>query len=139
MAHRTLIDGAVYDFKGGKDLIDGTTYKQKKGRTLIAGTGYDISLGPTVYTLTLSGADENNYVTYEGVNYTAAGTVDVAVGDSVTVTATSSSTLRFSYIYLNGAEVASGRPSASYTYMPMGNATVSYVETQTNKCNITES
>lgn len=42
--HKVLIDGTLYDVKGGRLLIGGTGYSLKKGRTLVSGTGYDISL-----------------------------------------------------------------------------------------------
>lgn len=40
--HKTLVNGTVYEVKGGKCLVNGTSYSIKKGRTLINGTGYDI-------------------------------------------------------------------------------------------------
>lgn len=40
--HKTLVNGTVYEVKGGKCLVNGTVYSIKKGRTLINGTGYDI-------------------------------------------------------------------------------------------------
>ena len=43
MSHKTIVNGTVYDVKGGKCLVDGTSYDIKKGRTLINGTGYDIT------------------------------------------------------------------------------------------------
>ena len=46
MAHKTLVNGTVYEVKGGKCLVNGTSYDIKKGRTLIGGTGYDITFGP---------------------------------------------------------------------------------------------
>lgn len=39
---KTLVNGTVYEVKGGKCLVNGTVYDIKKGRTLIGGTGYDI-------------------------------------------------------------------------------------------------
>lgn len=42
-AHKTLVNGTVYEVKGGKCLVNGTVYSIKKGRTLINGTGYDIA------------------------------------------------------------------------------------------------
>lgn len=42
--HKTLINGTVYEVKGGKCLVNGTVYNILKGRTLIGGTGYDIAL-----------------------------------------------------------------------------------------------
>ena len=47
MAHKTLVNGTVYEVNGGKCLVNGTAYSVKKGRTLIGGTGYDITFGPS--------------------------------------------------------------------------------------------
>lgn len=47
MSHKTLVNGTVYEVKGGKCLVNGTAYSIKKGRTLIGGTGYDITFGPS--------------------------------------------------------------------------------------------
>ena len=41
--HKALVNGTVYEVKGGKCMVDGTVYSIKKGRTLINGTGYDIT------------------------------------------------------------------------------------------------
>lgn len=41
--HKTLVNGTLYDVKGGKCLVNGTVYNILKGRTLIDGTGYDIT------------------------------------------------------------------------------------------------
>lgn len=46
MAHKTRVNGTVYDMKGGKCLVNGTSYDIKKGRTIIGGTGYDITFEP---------------------------------------------------------------------------------------------
>ena len=46
--HKTLVNGALYDVKGGKCLVNGTVYSIKKGRTLVNGTGYDITFEPDV-------------------------------------------------------------------------------------------
>ena len=48
MAHKTLVNGTVYEVNGGKCLVNGTSYDIKKGRTLIGGTGYDITFGPVM-------------------------------------------------------------------------------------------
>lgn len=45
--HKTLVNGTVYDVKGGECLIDGTWYSIKKGGTLVGGTGYDITFTPS--------------------------------------------------------------------------------------------
>ena len=44
--HKTLVNGTIYEVKGGKCLVNGTSYDIKKGRTLIGGTGYDITFAP---------------------------------------------------------------------------------------------
>ena len=46
MAHKTRVNGTIYDVKGGKCLVGGTSYDIKKGRTLINGTVYDITFAP---------------------------------------------------------------------------------------------
>ena len=48
MSHKTLVNGTVYEVKGGKCLVNGTAYSIKKGRTLIGGTGYDITFQSAV-------------------------------------------------------------------------------------------
>ena len=40
--HKALVNGTVYQVKGGKCLVNGTSYDIKKGRTLIGGTGYAV-------------------------------------------------------------------------------------------------
>ena len=45
MAHKTRVNGTIYEVKGGMCLVNGTSYDIKKGRTLIGGTGYDITFG----------------------------------------------------------------------------------------------
>ena len=47
MAHKTRVNGTIYEVKGGKCLVNGTSYDIKKGRTLIGGTGYDITFKPS--------------------------------------------------------------------------------------------
>ena len=47
MSHKALVNGTVYEVKGGKCLVNGTSYDIKKGRTLINGTGDDITFAPS--------------------------------------------------------------------------------------------
>ena len=54
MAHKTLVNGTVYEVIGGKCLVNGTSYDIKKGRTLIGGTGYDITF-PSAVTMPVKG------------------------------------------------------------------------------------
>lgn len=53
MAHKTMIDGTVYEVKGGKCMVDSTVYDIKSGKTMQNGTVYDItfSLPPEVIDL----------------------------------------------------------------------------------------
>lgn len=46
--HKTLVNGTVYEVKGGKCMVGGTVYDIKKGRTLVDGTGYDITFEETI-------------------------------------------------------------------------------------------
>lgn len=61
--HKTLVNGTVYEVKGGKCLVNGTVYNILKGRTLIDGTGYDINFEPPfprkgdLITMNLDGTD----------------------------------------------------------------------------------
>lgn len=42
MAHKTLINGTVYEVDGGKTLINGTAYEIANGKTSVGGTAYEI-------------------------------------------------------------------------------------------------
>lgn len=61
--HKTLVNGTVYEVKGGKCMVGGTVYNILKGRTLIDGTGYDITFAPSLprkgdlITMNLDGTD----------------------------------------------------------------------------------
>lgn len=61
--HKTLVNGTVYEVKGGKCMVGGTVYNILKGRTLINGTGYDITFAPPfpkkgdLITMNLDGTD----------------------------------------------------------------------------------
>lgn len=63
MAHKTRINGTIYNVQGGKCRVNGTGYDVKKGRTLINGTGYDITFAPPMpvkgdlITMNLDGTD----------------------------------------------------------------------------------
>ena len=52
--HKTLINGTLYDVKGGKCMVNGTVYNILKGRTLIDGTGWDITF-PSALTMPVKG------------------------------------------------------------------------------------
>lgn len=42
MAHKTMVNGTVYEIDGGKTLIGGTAYSIDKGKTLVGGTAYEV-------------------------------------------------------------------------------------------------
>lgn len=70
MAHKTLIDGAVYEIIGGKTLIDGAGYEISKGTTLVDGTAYEIPFAPTGPGITInfggtvSGSEAFAYISF---------------------------------------------------------------------------
>lgn len=61
--HKTLVNGTVYEVKGGKCMVNGTVYNILKGRTLIDGTVWDITFAPLLpkkgdlITMNLDGTD----------------------------------------------------------------------------------
>lgn len=48
MAHKTKINGTIYDINGGSCKVNGTKYNINKGKTKINGTGYDITFGKSL-------------------------------------------------------------------------------------------
>ena len=81
MAHKTIVNGTVYEVKGGKCLVNGTSYDIKKGRTLINGTGEDIvfsSVSPIL--------DENDWTTIREVSDAGQGSNYWSIGDRKAVT-----------------------------------------------------
>ena len=81
MAHKTLVNGTVYEVNGGKCLVNGTSYDIKKGRTLINGTGEDIvfsSVSPIL--------DENDWTTIREVSDAGQGANYWSIGDRKEVT-----------------------------------------------------
>lgn len=42
MAHKTLVNGTVYEISGGKTKVNGTAYSIDKGKTLVGGTAYEV-------------------------------------------------------------------------------------------------
>lgn len=45
MAHKTTIEGTVYEIDSGTPLVDGTLYSLDHGKALIDGTVYVLALG----------------------------------------------------------------------------------------------
>ena len=79
--HKTLVNGTVYEVKGGKCLVNGTSYDIKKGRTLINGTGEDIVLSSVSPIL-----DENDWATIREVSDAGQGSNYWSIGDRKAVT-----------------------------------------------------
>ena len=81
MAHKTLVNGTVYEVNGGKCLVNGTSYDIKKGRTLINGTGEDIvfsSVSPIL--------DENDWTTIREVSDAGQGSNYWSIGERKAIT-----------------------------------------------------
>ena len=74
--HRTIMDGTVYEIKGGKTLIDGTSYSIKGGKTLVDSTAYEVGVGGGMCEITLTDAGSKSragaYVTVMGETYDTA-------------------------------------------------------------------
>ena len=80
MAHKTLVNGTVYEVKGGKCLVNGTSYDIKKGRTLINGTVEDIVFS------SLPLLDETDWTTIREVSDAGQGANYWSIGDRKAVT-----------------------------------------------------
>ena len=65
--HKTLINGTVYEVKGGKCMVNGTVYNILKGRTLIGGTGYDITFPSAGTKLSALGVGQSVFTNVSGV------------------------------------------------------------------------
>ena len=100
--HKTLVNGTVYEVKGGKCMVDGTVYNILKGRTLIDGTGWDIALPsaePDVsktWTFNSTVSSPASTLTILYANFTSNGTKFKAFNCDVLAGA-----LNLSYLYLN--------------------------------------
>ena len=107
--HKTLVNGTVYEVKGGKCMVDGTVYNILKGRTLIGGTGYDILFGSNKIKVTIT-APKTGYasVTIDGVRYSSAAELEVEPGTAIKCEVKGSATNVKRYIYRNGELVSSG-------------------------------
>ena len=81
MSHKTLVNGAAYEVKGGKCLVNGTSYDIKKGRTLINGTGEDIVFSSVPPIL-----DENDWATIREVSDAGQGSNYWSIGDRKAIT-----------------------------------------------------
>ena len=47
MAHKTRVNGTIYEIKSGKTRVNGTIYEIKSGKTRVNGTTYKINLNAT--------------------------------------------------------------------------------------------
>lgn len=131
-AHKVLIDGTLYDAKGGRSLIGGTGYSLKKGRTLIAGTGYDVSFLKKVFHITYSineGYYNVNRIIYNGEYLKGNGELYLEDGESIDLYVERASGYQGEvnlWVNLNGTRVASYSTNSSITYR----------FTPTSNCNI---
>lgn len=66
MSHKTIVNGTVYEVKGGKCLVNGTVYSINKGRTLIGGAGYDITLPGVVISVSTLSVGQSVYAKVNG-------------------------------------------------------------------------
>lgn len=57
MAHRSLVNGTIYEITGGKSMVSGTTFSIAGGRTLVNGTGYSIGFGSSLTAMLYSDGD----------------------------------------------------------------------------------
>ena len=100
--HKALVNGTVYEVKGGKCMVGGTVYNILKGRTLIDGTGWDIALPsaePDVsktWTFNSTVSSPASTLTILYANFTSNGTKFKAFNCDVLAGA-----LNLSYLYLN--------------------------------------
>lgn len=73
MAHKTLMDGTVYDVDGARLLIKGSTYNIESGKTIVDGTvrNLQFNLSYPVYINGLGDIDDADevYVRIKGVDY----------------------------------------------------------------------
>ncbi len=106
--HKTLVNGTVYEVKGGKCLVNGTAYSIKKGRTLVDGTEYDITFGSNKIKVTIT-APKPGYasVTIGGVRYSSAAELEVDPGTAINCAVKGSAVNVKGYIYRNGEAVGS--------------------------------
>lgn len=131
-AHKVLIDGTLYDAKGGRPLIGGTGYSLKKGRTLIGGTGYDVSFLKKVFHITYSineGYYNVNRIIYNGEYLKGNGELYLEDGESIDLYVERASGYQGEvnlWVNLNGTRVASYSTESSITYR----------FTPTSNCNI---
>lgn len=133
MAHKTLIDGTVYEVKGGRTLINGTGYSIKGGRTLVDGTAYEISFSKA-YTLTVNMNQNggkymhvlNVTIKSGGVSTTYSNVItksfEVLSTDQVLVEAVAGGAI-YVFIYLNGTEVAKSEQKRGSTSFLIQNIT----------------
>ena len=146
MAHKTLVNGTVYEVGGGKTLIDGVAYSIDKGKTLVGGTAYEVGFGPPLVTVKLTSYewDDDSHTSgtncmINGVTYYAPDTgvteqLSLPVGTEILLKSTLASN---SYglmvsggdVYINGAQVVDStfyNQIAEYTYVVTTNATICF-------------
>lgn len=127
MAHKTLVDGTVYEIDKGKTLVNGTGYAIDKGKTLVGGTAYDVGFTEfVIVNIARLAASTVNAdaarVTINGVVYDGSETVElnVEVGTNIECYIVVSSTN--AYISVNGEKVLTA--TGAYTYTLTKNCTI---------------
>lgn len=121
-AHKVLIDGTLYDAKGGRALIGGTGYSLKKGRTLVGGTGYDVKLTKDSYLITFIYEKDASAVAgstaklYYGTQEIQSGqTFEIQKGETLIFQNSSPYAWAHVYLYVNGEYQGSFEAGSSYT------------------------
>lgn len=126
MAHKPMVNGAVYEIDGGKSLVNGTVYEIDKGKTLVGGTVYGVEFAPSDPIITITGVDKKTTdVIILGVERKPGEVIVVPYGTVITCKADDTGYDR-ARIYLNGTIVVNGNPGkeVTYEYIATRNATI---------------
>lgn len=119
MAHKTIVDGTVYDIGGGKTMVDRTVYNIQKGKTMVDGTVCEIAFSSKIAVeITGTGDRTNMYVEIDGSKFYSATSKVYETIDRVYLYVKSTQSSGYNRITINGEQVASatGKNAATYTY-----------------------
>lgn len=119
MAHKTMVDGTVYDIGGGKTMVDSTVYSIQKGKTMVDGTVREIAFSSKIAVeITGTGDRTNMYVEIDGSKFYSATSKVYETIDKVYLYVKSTQTSGYNRITINGelATSATGKNAATYTY-----------------------
>lgn len=131
MAHKTLVNGTVYEIDGGKTLIGGTVFSIDKGKTLVDGTLYEVGFAQPMVTLTIHNYT-NSYssISINGVPYTEPfsgfpAIVEVPVGTVIDCHVSSTVKEKYGTVTVNGVTVLSvERNEGTYQHTVTTNAQI---------------